>query len=141
MGKKMGIIQMSDPSGQYEAILFEEGLAQYRDLLEKGDDLIVTLNARLEGEDVRAQIVHAERLDEAAARGHKGLKVFLRDEAPLPSIAERLRAKGEGEVSLVVMLGPEAGEVEVKLPGRYAVTGALVGALKAVAGVVQVEHV
>jgi DNA polymerase-3 subunit alpha len=141
MGKKMGIIQLSDPSGQYEAILFEEGLAQYRDLLEKGADLIVTLNARLEGEDVRAQIVHAERLAEAAARSHKGLRVFLRDEAPLASIAERLRAKGDGEVSLVVLLGPDAGEVEVKLPGRYAVTGALAGALKAVAGVVQVEHV
>ena len=140
-GKKMGIIQLSDPSGQYEAILFEEGLAQYRDLLEKGTDLIVTLNARLEGEDVRAQIVHAERLAEAAARSHKGLRIFLRDEAPLPAIAERLRARGEGEVSLVVMLGPEAGEVEVKLPGRYAVTGALAGALKSVAGVVQVEHV
>jgi DNA polymerase-3 subunit alpha len=140
-GKKMGIIQMSDPSGQYEAILFEEGLAQYRDLLEKGSDVIVTLNARLEGEDVRAQIVSAERLSEAAARSHKGLRVFLRDEAPLPSIAERLTARGDGEISVVVMLGPEAGEVEVKLPGRYAVTGALAGALKSVAGVVQVEHV
>ncbi len=140
-GKKMGIIQLSDPSGQYEAVLFEEGLAQYRDLLEKGTDVLVTLNARLEGEDVRAQIVHAERLSEAAARSHKGLRVFLRDEAPLPSIAERIRGRGEGEISLVVMLGPDAGEVEVKLPGRYAVTGALAGALKAVAGVVQVEHV
>ena len=140
-GKKMGIFQMSDPSGQYEAVLFEEGLAQYRDLLEKGADVLVTLNARLEGEDVRAQIVHAEKLAEAAARSHKGLRVFLRDETPLPSIAERLRARGEGEISLVVMLGPDEGEVEVKLPGRYAVTGALAGALKAVAGVVQVEHV
>jgi DNA polymerase-3 subunit alpha len=140
-GKKMGVIQLSDPSGQYEAILFEEGLAQYRDLLEKGADVIVTLNARLEGEDVRAQIAHVERLAEAAARSHKGLRVFVRDEAPLPSIAERLGARGEGEVSLVVLLGPDAGEVEVKLPGRYAVTGALAGALKAVAGVVQVEHV
>jgi DNA polymerase-3 subunit alpha len=44
-------------------------------------------------------------------------------------------------VSLVVMLGPREGEVEVRLPGRYAVTGAVAGALKAVAGVVAVEHV
>jgi DNA polymerase-3 subunit alpha len=64
-----------------------------------------------------------------------------RDEAPLASIAERLRAKGEGEVSPVAMLGTRDGEIEVKLPGRYAVTRALAGALKAVAGVVAVEHV
>ncbi len=71
----------------------------------------------------------------------KGLRVFVRDEAPLASIAERLRAKGEGEVSLIVMLGAQEGEVEVRLPGRYAVTGAVAGALKAVTGVVAVEHV
>ncbi len=140
-GKKMGVVQLSDPSGQYEVVMFEESLLEYRDLLEKGADVVVTLNARLEGDDVRAAIIRVEKLAEAAARSHKGLKVFLRDDAPLPSIAERLGARGDGEISLVVMLGPEAGEVEVKLPGAYAVTGALAGALKAVAGVVQVEHV
>ena len=140
-GRKIGVVQLSDPSGQYEAVLFEESLMEYRDLLEKGADVLVTLNARLEGEDVRASILRVEKLAEAAARSHKGLKVFLRDEAPLPSIAQRLGARGDGEISLVVMLGPEAGEVEVRLPGAYAVTGALAGALKAVAGVVQVEHV
>ncbi len=35
-GTKMGIVHLSDQSGQYEAILFQEGLNQYRDLLEKG---------------------------------------------------------------------------------------------------------
>ena len=35
-GNKMGIVGLSDPTGQYEAVLFSEGLAQYRDLLEPG---------------------------------------------------------------------------------------------------------
>jgi len=140
-GNKLGVIQLSDPSGQYEAIIFQEGLGQYRDLLEKGADVLVTLQASAEGEEVRARIVQVESLTEAAAKVQKGLRVFVRDEAPLASIAERLRGRGEGEVSLVVMLGPKAGEVEIKLPGRYAVTGALAGAIKAVAGVVAVEQV
>ena len=140
-GSKLGVVQLSDPSGQYEAIVFQEGLQQFRDLLEKGSDVLLTLQANVEGEDVRARIVHAESLTEAAAKHHKGLRVFVRDEAPLHSIQQRLGGRGEGEVSLVVMLGQKDGEVEVKLPGRYAVTGALAGALKAVAGVVAVEHV
>ncbi len=140
-GSMLGVIQLSDPSGQYEAIIFQEGLNQYRDLLEKGADVLVTLQANVEGEDVRARIVQVESLSQAAAKVHKGLRVFVRDEAPLPSIEERLRGKGDGEVWLVVMLGPREGEVEVKLPGRYAVSGAMAGALKAVAGVVAVEHV
>src|SRR5262249_44435978 len=35
-GSKMGIIGLSDPSGHYEAVVFSEGLAQFRDLLEPG---------------------------------------------------------------------------------------------------------
>jgi DNA polymerase-3 subunit alpha len=139
-GTKMGIVQLSDPSGQYEAVLFQEGLNQFRDLLEKGADVLVTLQGAVEGEDVRARITHVEALAEAAARNQKGLRVFLRDETPLPSIAERLRAKGEGEVSLVVMLGKAEGEVEIKLPGKFAVSAAIAGSLKSVEGVVAVEH-
>ena len=55
-GAKLGVIQLSDPSGQYEAIVFQEGLAQFRDLLEKGSDVLLTLQGSAEGEDVRARI-------------------------------------------------------------------------------------
>jgi DNA polymerase III subunit alpha len=140
-GSKLGIVQLSDPSGQYEAIIFQEGLSQYRDLLEKGLDVLVSLQANVEGEDVRARIVHVELLTEAAARIHKGLRIFVRDEAPLASIEERLRGKGDGDVSIIVMLGPRQGEVEIRLPGKYPVSAAIAGALKAVSGIVAVEHV
>ena len=82
-GGKIGVVQLSDPSGSYEAILFQEGLSQFRDLLEKGADVLVTLQAAVEGEDVRARIVNVERLTDAAAKVQKGLRVFVRDETPL----------------------------------------------------------
>jgi DNA polymerase III subunit alpha len=140
-GGKIGVVQLSDPSGSYEAILFQEGLNQFRDLLEKGADILVTLQAAVEGEDVRARIVNVERLTDAAAKVQKGLRVFVRDETPLESIERRLTAPGEGEVSLVLILGPTDGEVEIRLPGRYAVSAAIAGALKAAPGVVAVEQV
>ena len=40
-GSKMGIIGLSDPSGHYEAVLFSEGLAQYRDQLEPGKAVLL----------------------------------------------------------------------------------------------------
>ena len=52
-----------------------------------------------------------------------------------------MSARGDGEVSLVVILGPKDGEVEIRLPGRYAVSAAVAGALKAAPGVVAVEQV
>jgi DNA polymerase-3 subunit alpha len=138
-GSKMGIVQLSDQSGHYEAILFQETLNQYRDMLEKGAAVLLGLQASVEGEDVRARIVSVEPLGEAAARIQKGLRIFLRDPSPLPSIAQRLGQRGEGEVALILMLADA--EVEMKLPGKYQVNAQIAGALKAIPGIVSVEHV
>ena len=140
-GSKMGVVQLSDDSGQYEAILFQEGLNQYRELLEKGATVLVTLSAALEGEDVRARITEVQPLAAAAARAQKGLRIFLQDAAPLDALKSRLTSRGEGEVSIVVALERMASEVEIKLPGGYSVSADVAGALKTIPGVLAVEHV
>jgi DNA polymerase-3 subunit alpha len=140
-GSKMGVVTLSDASGQYEAILFQEGLNQFRDMLEKGAAVLVTLSANIDGEDVRARIVDLTPLDQAAARHQTGLRVFLRDDSPLPSLTTRLAGRGEGEVTLVLLVDGGRGEVEIRLPGRYPVNPQAAGALKAIPGVVAVEHV
>jgi DNA polymerase-3 subunit alpha len=146
-GTKMGIIGLSDPSGHYEAVLFAEGLAQYRDLLEPGTAVLLFLTAEVQAEEVRARIQSVEPLDEAAAKMQKGLRVFLRDPAPIDGLVRRLEPTGsgrngadqaDGEVSMVLML-QNGSEVEVKLPGRFKVSPQIAGAIKAVAGVVTVE--
>ncbi|MGE3245153.1 MAG: DNA polymerase III subunit alpha [Beijerinckiaceae bacterium] len=139
-GSKMGIVILSDPSGQYEAIMFQETLNQYRDMLERGAVVLVTLNASVDGEDVRARIVHAEPLEDAARKVQQGLRIFLKDDKPLASVTQRLAIKGEGEVSLVLMLDGGGSEVEVRLPGKYRVTPQIAGAIKAIPGIVEVEH-
>jgi len=95
-GNKMGIIGLSDPSGHYEAIIFAEGLQQYRDLLEPGNQVLLTLNAEAQGEEVRARIQTVEALDRAAAKVQRGLRVFLGDEAPLEALAKRLERRRDG---------------------------------------------
>ncbi|MGA7384421.1 MAG: hypothetical protein WBW81_06935, partial [Methylocella sp.] len=88
---------------------------------------------------VRARIVSVEPLDAAASRTGTGLRVFLRDKNPLGEIARHLRAQGDGEVSLVLLTN--SGEVEIKLPGKFSVSPQVAGALKAIPGIVSVEHV
>ncbi len=114
-GTKMGIIGLSDPSGHYEAVLFAEGLAQYRDLLEPGTAVLLFLTAEVQAEEVRARIQSVEPLDQAAAKMQMGLRVFLRNEEPLPGVARRLEPArnsavrngtetADGEVSMVLLL-------------------------------------
>ena len=137
-GNKMGIFGLSDPSGHYEAIVFAEGLQLYRDILEPGAPVLLFLSAEAQGDEIRARIQSAEPLDQAASKLQKGLRVFLRDQAPLEPVAKRLDGKGDGEVSMVLQLGGGA-EVEVKLPGRFKVSPQIAGAIKAVPGVLDVQ--
>ncbi len=67
------------------------------------------------------------------------MRIFLRDERPIGSVQQRLTMRGEGEVSLILILDGGEREVEVKLPGKYQATPQIAGALRAVPGVVQVE--
>ena len=146
-GSKMGIIGLSDPTGHYEAVLFSEGLAQFRDLLEPGAAVLLTLSAEIQSDDVRARIQMVEPLDQAAAKLAKGLRIFLRDERPIESLAKRLevpaaaRSAGDnGDITLVLILA-EGTEVEVKIPGRFKVSPQIAGAIKAVPGVIEVQTI
>jgi DNA polymerase-3 subunit alpha len=107
------------------------------------------LTGEVQAEEVRARIQSVEPLDDAAAKTQKGLRVFLRDEAPIDGLMRRLERGGsarngsdqaDGEVSMVLLLG-NGSEVEVKLPGRFKVSPQIAGAIKAVTGVVTVEAI
>jgi DNA polymerase-3 subunit alpha len=138
-GSKMGIVTFSDQSGHFEAIVFSEGLQRFRDVLEPGRAVVLVLQAGVEGEDIRARIQSVEKLDEAAVKFQKGMRIFLRDDKPVQSVQDRLRERGEGEISLVLILDEGEREVEIKLPGRYNASPQIAGALRAVPGVVHVE--
>lgn len=140
-GSKMGIFSLSDQTGHFEAIIFSEGLSQYRDLLEPGRAVVLTVQASVEGEEVRARIGAAEALDKAAEKLTSAMRIYLRDEKPIPSIAERLKERGDGEVSVILMLEGGQREVEISLGKKFKASPQVASALKAVQGVVQVEMV
>jgi DNA polymerase-3 subunit alpha len=140
-GNKMAVVQFSDTSGQFEAVLFSEALAQYRDMLEPGKPVVVTVAAEDRPEGVSLRIQTVELLEEVASRAQKGLRVFLRDAAPLPNVSSQLTTRGEGQVSLVLIKGEGQSEVEIELPNRYRISPQIASAMRAIPGVVEVELV
>ena len=140
-GNKMCVVQFSDMTGQFEAVLFSETLATYRDLLVEGKSLVVTVAAedRPEGVSLRIQTVQA--LDVEAERYQKALRIFVRDTAPLNTLCTQLAQRGEGQVSFVVVKEGGLGEIEIELPNRYRIDTRIAAAMRAVPGVVEVELV
>jgi DNA polymerase-3 subunit alpha len=162
-GSKMGIFGLSDPTGHYEAIVFSEGLADYRELLEPGANVLLFLSGEVQGDEVRARIQSATALDTVSAAIPAGLRIHLRDAEPLDSIRNRLDKRvdtrsgqgggqrsslgsnqgndyGGGEVTLVLQLR-DGSEAQIRLPGRFRISPQIAGAIKAVPGVVQVETI
>jgi len=138
-GKAMGIVLISDPSGQYEAVIFEEGLNRYRDDLVPGQSVILQVGADMRDDAVSVRINSVEPLEKAASREERDMTIFLRDEEPLQYLSGLLDKRGNGRVSLILIQNNGQREIELQLPNRYQVTSKIQSAIKAVPGVLDVE--
>ncbi len=140
-GKAMGIIMISDPSGQYEAVIFEEALNRFRDDLQVGKSVILLAGADMRPEGISIRIQSVESLEKAASREQRDLTIFLRDHSPVKNLSPLLTKRGNSRVSFVVVQSNGAREVEVQLKERFTVSSQLQSAMKAVPGVLDVELV
>jgi DNA polymerase-3 subunit alpha len=140
-GNKMGIVTFSDASGQYEAVLFSEALAQYRDLLEPGKSLVITVQADERPEGIGLRIQTAQSLEEKSVQMQKALRVFVRDSGPLKTVAKHLNARVDGLVSFVVIKEDGRREIEVELTEKYRISPEIAAALRTAPGVLDVELV
>jgi len=141
-GNRYAFVQLSDTSGVFEALVFSELLASNRELLEVGRSLLIRANVQIEGDSVRFAAQSLEPLDQVAERLSANLAVFIDSPEPLPAIRDILidKAAGRGQVKLVSWL--EGGtEVEIGIPGRYAIGPAVALQLRGISGVRDVREV
>ncbi len=136
-GNRFAFVGFSDPTGQFEAICFSDTLNAARDLLEPGTSVIVSVEADLEGEDLKLRLQGVEGLDAAAAKVVQGVQIFVRDATPIESIAKRLDRKGKAPV-LLTLITESGREVDIELGKNFVMTPQVKGALKAVNGVLDV---
>ncbi len=141
-GSRMAWVSMSDQSGSFEVTCFSEVLNRSRDLLEDGQAIVVTAEAKMENDALRLTALEVESLDQAAAGVQKGVRLEFDSAAAIAHIRAILdrEGQGKGRVSLVPRLGPGQ-DIEVALPGGYNVTPRMMQAMKVLPGVLQVEEV
>jgi len=135
----MGIVLLSDPSGQYEAVIFEESLNMFRDKLNVGQSVILQVSADLRDEGVGLRINHVELLDQVASREERDMTVFVDDAMSVQHLPSVLKGRGNSRVSIVVIQNQGEREIEVQLPDKYDVSSKTMSAIKAVPGVMDVR--
>ena len=141
-GEKFAFVTLSDPTGEYEVLFPPESWRRCRDLLEAGAAVAITVRAKAKDGEVRFFGDSAEPVAKAVENVVAGLRVHL---APRSAEIEALKKRLEGVANprggeIVLVAGVGAGrEVELKLPGRFTLDGAVRGAIKTAPGVVFVE--
>ncbi len=148
-GNRFAFVGLSDPTGIYEVTVFSDTLEASRDHLEVGQNVVLTVEANMESEQLKLLARSIAPVDTIVAdAGGMALRVFLdRAEAVTP-VASLLARAGEmakgarpGSVSLCLMGGDLPGEVEMDLGADYPLTPQIKGALKSLPGVMSVEEV
>ena len=145
-GSRFAFLGLSDSSGVYEVTVFSEVLSASRHLLEVGTALILSAEARMEGETLRLTAGHIDALDKVAAKGLQAIRVHVDDAAAAASLEGVLASKkgGTGKVNVLVRLpGNSDGrprEAEITLAEGYALSPALCADLASLPGIAGVEE-
>jgi DNA polymerase-3 subunit alpha len=139
-GNAYAFVAFSDPTGQFEAVVFSEALAASRPLLEPGTAVLLNVEAEADGESVKVRVQSLASLDRAAEARHAGMKIYVEDIRALAPLAAQVGSGGgEGQFRLVLRLDDLASEVEFVLPQGIDSTPKQRSALKLVTGVAAIS--
>ncbi|MGE5540091.1 MAG: DNA polymerase III subunit alpha [Gemmatimonas sp.] len=141
-GTRFAFVQLSDMGGMYEVTVFSEVLSAARELLEAGRAVLVTADAKREGEGVRMIAQRIQPLDEAVAGAAPAIRVHVAEPSAMATLKAAIAKipRGKSQVSLVVDVAPDR-EVEIQVPGGFALTPAQAAEFATVPGVLEVVEV
>jgi len=141
-GNRYAFVEISDASATMEAVVFSEVLAASRELLESTHPLLVTVDARQEGDDdLRLMMQAVEPLDAAVARTVEQLKIYVGEPGPLARVREILDQDPPGQRRVFVVARTPDREVDLDLNTRHRLSPETLMALRGVPGVLDVREV
>ena len=143
-GNRFAFVSLSDPTGLYEVTVFSDTLEAARDHLEPGMNVVLTVEANLEGDTLKLLARAAQPIDQVAAdAGAQAIRVHLNRAEAIPSLAALLaKVEGRNKAQITLCVPDDQGrEIDLTLPHPYPLTPQIRGAIKAMSGVVMVEEV
>ncbi|MFN4089694.1 MAG: DNA polymerase III subunit alpha, partial [Alphaproteobacteria bacterium] len=117
-GSRYAFVQLSDSTGIVEMSVFSEVLSAAREVLESGKPILVTVEARVDGESLRVGVQKVEDLDRLAANAATGLRIALHDSRPIDRLKSLLEPSRRGRGQGGVVVGRDEGREGVRVLPR-----------------------
>ena len=148
-GNRFAFVQLSDFTGNFEVTLFSDVLEKSRNNLESGARIILTVEASLEGEQLKLLCRSIANIDEAISTDTShGIKIFVEDKKVLPSIisvldqaSENKKIVSKGPIHLCLIDSGLPGEVELDTGLNCDTSPQIRGAIKSLDGVLDVQEI
>jgi DNA polymerase-3 subunit alpha len=137
-GNRFAFAGFSDPTGQFEAVIFADTLAAHGDKLEPGKNVLIQVEGESEGEAVKVRVQTVQTLDDALGRSARSLSITATERLQAGELMKHLSREGSIEVKLVVELRGANKAVEFVLGGNFSVSARQLSALKTLPGVLNI---
>lgn len=127
-GQRYAFVQFSDPTGVFEVTVFSELLSQYREMLEPGKALLITVSAQVSEDTLRLTCQNIESLEQAIDGGT--LTLTLQSEDQIHRLKRLFDSASAGKTKILIDLKVAHGSARFALPSAYALTPDLRVALR-----------
>jgi DNA polymerase-3 subunit alpha len=143
-GNKFAFLQVSDPTGVQEIMIFSELLALKQDLLEPGTNLLIDLEIQQkDDENIRMLGQTITLLDDAVKDKARLSLITLNDTQSLPQLKDLLNAEGAGGNATIHLILPlnDNENIEMELKGTHKLNTSTVNAIRQLGSVESLRDV
>ena len=145
-GNKFAFAMFSDTSGQFEAVIFSETLANSRQLLESGKAVLLSVEGERDGEALKMRVQDVSSLDDAMEQLPRTVKAVIDGNVMVknPAIIEQLKGllrPGKAELKFELQLEGYQEPVPISPRGKYDLSARTIGRMTTVPGVISVLEI
>jgi DNA polymerase-3 subunit alpha len=138
-GNRFAFAGFSDPTGQFEAVIFSDTLTSAGEKLEPGKNVLINVEGEAEGEAVKVRVQTVQTLDEVLGKGARHIAITATEKLQIGDLMKHLSREGSLEIKLVVELREPGRAVEFSLGSNFSVSARQLSALKTLPGILQVS--
>ncbi len=141
-GNKFAFLQVSDPVGVWEGMVFSDTLSRCRNSMNTGDHVLLSVDVDVKEGELRFLVQDAHPLDEALADSVQQIRITIDGRTDIQKLykgLEGLDVNGLAPLHIYAPL-PDGGQVRLALPGLWQLPPMKRRALYKIKGVRQVEE-
>ena len=137
-GNRFAFAGFSDPTGQFEAVIFADTLTSAADKLESGKNVLIQVEAEADGEAIKVRVQTVQTLEEVLGKGTRQMSITATEKLQVGDLLKHLSRDGSLELKLVVELREASKAVEILLGNNFSISARQLSALKTLPGVVHI---